>query len=379
MNASRSATVTLDSKAVDAALGLLVEAARELPPSPREQKRYRVFEVSVDIAVFSVSLGYAIVMFILPFAGKSRFEVPTLVVASLFFLAFFVGSFTAMAAALMNHRFLRRVIAQRRQMRRLGLHALSRRLRRAYARTRWLSRMRDSLLGLFGIAFVATGVLSVAFVAVVLLLYGDRSPWAHKLFPDSPIGAVGLAVYLGVIVVVGLFLLLSRVLRNTREEIELAGNADDLRKALAELRASAGAANAVEVPAALIERAAQIESVLIEKERSRAIVENARSGRAGLAISFDAEAAAQRAQLPAEARLELEDLLAQVSSDGLAGLPSTGAQAEPQERRIAQNSPTGRVQAIFTAGHAPGAARVVAVHVLQPAPAAGSPEQERHG
>ena len=379
MNATQSATVTLDSKAVDAALGLLAEAARDLPPSPREQKLYRVFAASADVAIYSVVLGYALIAAALLTEEESASFMAVSMAAGMCFLVFISASSVGVVAMLLNLRFYRRLFEQRRQLRRRGVDALARALRRARQRKRLFQRLREGLTMALGATFVVGGVGAAVLIPIAsrflnLPRLSDQTPP-----PGEPLDPLVFAIQMAAMAVIGAFLLLSRVLRNTRTEIDIASSAEDLRRGLAELRATAGADEKIKVPASLIERAAQIESVLIEKERSRAIVERARPGHEGLAISFDARAAAQRAQLPADARLELEDLIAQVSSDGLAGLPTDGTRAEPQELRIAQSSPTGRVQAIFTGGRAPGAARVVDVHLVRPAADAPSPEQDpRH-
>src|SRR5262249_43930065 len=73
---------------------------------------------------------------------------------------------------------------------------------------------------------------------------------------------------------------------------------------------------AVSVPSELLEQAAKIESAQIAKERKDAVLESVAVRPSGYAIKFSRDAADQRRRLDVGDRLELEDLVAQLSIEG---------------------------------------------------------------
>ena len=107
----------------------------------------------------------------------------------------------------------------------------------------------------------------------------------------------------------------ARYLRNQRERMDLAASADELTKALQSLRAREGA-EVISVPAELLEKTVIIESAQITKERKDAVLQSAAFRPKAYAITFSRDAAEQRATLSVSDRIELEDIVADLSTDG---------------------------------------------------------------
>ena len=102
-------------------------------------------------------------------------------------------------------------------------------------------------------------------------------------------------------------------LQTQRERMDLTANAEELRKAFQSLRQRAGKTEVVSVPTELVEQTSKIESAQIAKERKDAILESVSSRPTGYAIAFDRDAIEQRAMLDVADRIELADLVAQLS------------------------------------------------------------------
>jgi hypothetical protein len=115
--------------------------------------------------------------------------------------------------------------------------------------------------------------------------------------------------------ILALLLFATRYLRNQRERMDLAASAGELRKALVSLRQRKGF-DVVSVPAKLLEQTALIESAQIRSERTDAVLQSAAFRPNAYAIVFSREAAGERATLGVEDRVELEDLVAELSTGG---------------------------------------------------------------
>jgi hypothetical protein len=125
-------------------------------------------------------------------------------------------------------------------------------------------------------------------------------------------------------------LLGARYLRNQREQMDLAATAEQLKADLQQRRQQDGsdaAPGLVSVPAEILERTAIIESAQISKERKDAVLQSATLRESTYAITFDPNAAEQRTALGRADRLELEDLVADLSAEGVKG--ETQATAVP--------------------------------------------------
>jgi len=136
-------------------------------------------------------------------------------------------------------------------------------------------------------------------------------------------------------------ILAARYLRNQREQMNLAANAKELRKALQSLLIGAGKSQVVTVPSGLVMQASTIETAQIAKERKDAILQSINSPTKEYAVEFDGDAVKQRAMLELADRVELEDLVeqfdaktAELDSQAEAGAGVTPLRAATETKRV---------------------------------------------
>src|SRR5262249_24715245 len=135
-------------------------------------------------------------------------------------------------------------------------------------------------------------------------------------------------------------------------------DAEELRKAFQGLRQRAGKTEVVSVPTELVEQTAKIESAQIAKERKDAILESVTSRPTGYAIAFDGDAVEERATLDVADRIELGDLVAQLSTDG--------SQLESQRGMGRGKTKSNHVEIDYVIDNASRSIRVIAVrHVSE--------------
>jgi hypothetical protein len=150
-----------------------------------------------------------------------------------------------------------------------------------------------------------------------------------------------MLVYASCVIVLFVITLLlgARYLRYQRERMELSQNADGLRKVLRTLRKSTGTEDAtVPVPVELLERTARIEQAQIATERKDAVLESMAFRANAYAVTFEPDATAARAALDIADRLELEDLVAELSTEGrLLSDQSTGGATGALQCRTGNN------------------------------------------
>jgi hypothetical protein len=145
----------------------------------------------------------------------------------------------------------------------------------------------------------------------------------------------------------------TRYLQIQRERMDLSANAEELGKAFKRLRQRAGKTKVVSVPTELVEQTAKIESAQIAKERKDAILESVSSRPTGYAIAFDRDAIEQRATLEVADRIELADLVAQLSIAGI--------QLEPREGMQRDKTKNNRVEIDYVIDNASRTIRVTEV------------------
>ena len=165
-----------------------------------------------------------------------------------------------------------------------------------------------------------------------------------------------------------IILLSARFLRNQRSRMDLTSSAEGLRKTLQSLRQRAGD-GVVSVPAELLERTAKIESTQIAAQRKDAVLESAAFRDNAYAIAYDGGATEQRATLETADRLELEDLVAQLSTEGAPADAAPDAAREATVRRTTENN---RVEIEYSVDEASRRIRIVAVAPMsgaEPSPA----------
>ena len=239
-------------------------------------------------------------------------------------------------------------------------HQLNIALRRRPARLRlrgsdrallvWMTRLWPSLLGMARVVEPAT----------ILRWYraGFRSYWRWKSRKRA--GRPRIDRDLRDLI---RLLLLAQFLRNQRGRMDLAANAEELKKALQGLQQRAGKAEIVSVPADLLEHAARIETAQIVKERKDAVLQSVLVGPSGYGITFDRAAAEQRQMLDVTDRVELEDLVAELSIEGPGKLTSQSgsvAAAEGATRRR-EKTKSKRVEIEYVIDQASRGIRIFAV------------------
>jgi hypothetical protein len=158
------------------------------------------------------------------------------------------------------------------------------------------------------------------------------------------------------------FLLFSaRYLHHQRQRMELTTSAKELRKALEGLRQHAGNTEVVSVPSELLEQVARIESAQIAKERKDAVLESVAASPSGYAITFDGGAAEERAALGVADRGELEDLVAQLSTEGAQLQSRAGAVAGAEVGTLRGMTKNQRIEIAYLIDEASHSIRILTV------------------
>lgn len=290
--------VTLSSNELDRTIAVLSSAGQTLRLTWFERLSYRALLVSVDVFL----LSFVATFILASISGPSDAGVEA-AAGKLFIWALVVlvvsGAIGILALAL-NIPLLIKTFREARRLKRLGLSSLSMSLWKESRRSRWMSRIRGALLIGLGILtlMIVAGALSVA-------LMGKNSGEEYFLLFFA-------AVFYAVIAAL---LFAARYLRNQRERMDLAASAEELSKALQSLR-QRKVSEGVSVPAELLERSARIESAQITRERRDAVLQSATFRPNAYAVAFNREAAQQRSTLGVADRVELEDLVADLSTEG---------------------------------------------------------------
>ena len=153
-------------------------------------------------------------------------------------------------------------------------------------------------------------------IGIILVLLGMLIASGAVIEADNRDDQIFLGFLALFYAIIAGLLFAARYLRNQRERMDLAASADELRKALQSLREREGA-EVISVPAELLERTVIIESAQITKERKDAVLQSAASRPKAYAIAFSRDATEQRAALSVSDRIELEDIVADLSIDGV--------------------------------------------------------------
>ena len=299
--------IELKRNDLDKSIELLSSAAQALHLTRLQSLSYHALMLSVDVAMltFALTVGMAATSDDALFAAVetatgSIFEDLALSirygislwpygwvggVAFIFVVVFLVSILFGLVSLMLNIPLFARVFRERARLKKLGLSSLSRSLWTESRRSRWISRARSYLLIGVGIFLVAVGAL--------LSIAGTASPGDRTgLF----LGALSFAL-------IAVLLFAARNLRNQRERIDLAANAEELRNALQSLRQRAGDVDIFTVPSVLLEQTAKIEAAQIAKERKDAVLKSIASPSREYAVAFDRGAVEQRATLSIAERI----------------------------------------------------------------------------
>jgi hypothetical protein len=117
----------------------------------------------------------------------------------------------------------------------------------------------------------------------------------------------------------------------------------------------------VSVPSELLEQAAKIESAQIAKERKDAVLQSVAVRPSGYAITFDRDAAKERATLGVADRVELEDLVAQLSTEGARFESQAGAVADAEGGTLRVMTKSQSVEILYVIDQPSRGIRIIAV------------------
>lgn len=288
--------VSVDREELDTAIDVLSSAAQAIRFSLFERFVYKLLILSVDVFVTS-----SIVIFTI-----TPYNYQPLVAYILF-----ISGATAIIALMLNIPLLLRAIRENTRLKRLGLDSLSKSLWKESRRGRWIDWVRQLVLVAFG------------FILLFILL-GSSLQFSFTTQENEE--AVSLAIII-ILVILTSLVFGAGYLRAQRERLDLISSSKALQNALISLRRRGGTARMVSVPSELLEQAAKIEAIQIAKERKDAILQSVAFRSEGYAIAFGRDAAKQRAKLGVADRIELEDLVAQLSTDSAPHESETGAAA----------------------------------------------------
>lgn len=346
-------TVPISSRELDSAIEVLASAGQALRLSRFERFSYRTLVISADVALASM-IGFIAVVIAYVIAEDLASD-PWLVflIAAVLLVVLLVSVPVAIISLLLNIPLFRMALRERARLKAHGLSSLANFLWKGSRRTRWIGRLREALIVVVGLFFILF-VLGLSVKTVENPKYGEDAEFVLML-------SMGLIFAFIVIV-----LLSARYLRNQRARMDLTSSADALREALQGLRQRARG-GVVTVPAELLERTARIESTQIASERKDAVLQSVAFRPNAYAITYDGPATEQRATLGTADRLELEDLVAQLSTEGA---PAGAQPAAGAEATMRGTTPSKRVEITYTVDEASRRIRVVAVKAMSGSSAA---------
>jgi len=261
--------------------------------------------------------------------------------------AFFVAVLVGLLSLTLNIPLFLKAYRERTRLKELGLSSLSKSLWKESRRSQWISRTREALLIILGC--ISLFILVSAWL--VLPFIAEKNDFQVFFWMSMAIAPIA-ALLFG-----------ARYLRNQRERMDLTTSVEKLRKALGSLRQRGDDAGVVSVPSELLEQTAKIESAQIAKERQEAVLESVAVRPSGYAITFDRDAAQQRGTLDILDRVELEDLVGQLSTDGAQHDSQAGTVASDAEAGATLQGTTKskRVEIEYLVDQASHTIRIVAV------------------
>jgi hypothetical protein len=295
-------TINLDQGDLTAGVAALASASQAFQLTRFERFSYQALMVTVYLAVASLVAIILLIAFLWAWLGHQypiSFVMLDLAdVVAVLLLPFLVFGLVSLA---LNIPLLLKASRERARLKALGLGSLSESILLEHRRRRWIRRIPRAVLRVSGICLL---------VLAVFLLLRNKLHGRGWLITSSEINP---ALFLALMAIL---LFSGRYLSDQRARMGVAASAEELKKALQNLRRRTGEEGVVAVPAALLEQGAEIESAQIAQERKDAILQSVASRQSGYAITFDRDAAEQRATLAAEDRVEVEDLVAQLSTEG---------------------------------------------------------------
>jgi hypothetical protein len=325
-------TVAIDPKDLESGIEALSSAGQAFQLTRFERGAYYLLTVSVDVTAWSV-IALVLLSF-LPASWMGGYN-PAFIGGGLVV----VGTLLAAMALVINIPLASKLYRERARLKELGLASLSKSLWKESRRGRWIRQV-------------------VRWVPVIILVVIISFTLAVRILSDEEWEAGDTFV---VVIFTGFaaLLVLARYLRSQRERIDLAASAEELKKVFQALQHRAGKAEVVSVPSELLEQAARIESAQIAKERKDAVLQSVSAGPSGYGVTFDRAAAEQRRMLDVSDRVELEDVVAQLSIEGPDKLTSEAGPPKGATRRCETKNK--RVEIEYVVDQTSHGVRIIAV------------------
>jgi hypothetical protein len=311
---------TLNAVQLENAVQALQKAAETLRPKPSEERLYPFLGICVRVAVGAFA-GMVLVGVMLGMVVPKNGEAETalfyvfLILTVGFVLLFLLAVIGALVFLLLNQSVIRQAFRQRRLLKKLGIREVSLSAWRLQRRGQRWSRLAGALLTWGGILSLVLGVFGLI-VMISTSIYSNNE--------DRKGIAITGVIMFGPVFALGVTVLLWRFVQRSREQWAIVADANRLRSALESMQTKAGAGEAVAIPAAVVEHAAQIERVSIARERRDAVVASAGTTDHGYGVLVARGLSSQKGLLDPQQRVAVEDLIENLSANPHpAGVEST--------------------------------------------------------
>jgi hypothetical protein len=303
----------LDSVQIEDIVQALQKAAETLRPDPSAELLLRILRTLVWVAV--AAFVSAVVVFSLALLLPRVREDIVNILSIVFGAAFALFVFAAIAAILfllLNLPAVAQALRQRSLLKKLGIREVSVSAWRLQ-RTRYTwSRLTGDVLTLCGILTIIVGM----WISVLLITHTSKE--------EMWIALIVVSVLFGLCLSLGVTILLSRFVQRSREQWAIVADANRLRSMLQSMQAKANAGEAVAIPAAVVEHAAQIERASIARQRRDAVVAGAGTTHQGYGVLLARDLSSQKGLLDPQHRVAVEELIENLSDNPRpAGVEST--------------------------------------------------------
>jgi len=283
------------------AVQALQKAAERLRPSPSEERLYRYLGICIRVAGAGF-VGTMLTLVVLFVVSTRKGMAPTdafFIVTGLFVLLFVAAVIAALVFLLLNQAVIIQSFRQRRLLKRLGIREAS------------LSAWRRQRRGHLWSRLVGAVLTGCSIISLVIGAFAALGTWTSDKEEDAWSGAIGI----GLCFVFGVTVLVWRFVQRSREQWAIVGDANSLRSTLESFQTKAGAGEAVAVPAAVVERAGQIERVSIARERHDAVLASAGTTNHGYGVLVARDLSSQRGSLDPQQRVAVEGLIENLSAN----------------------------------------------------------------
>jgi hypothetical protein len=281
-----TATVTLGSGELEAALAVLKREQSEYMPSPRQQLCFRLFNWSIHLFV-AVILCNLIAMIV----GADD------IVLQVNAVAFGVLSLAVVVCFFLNLGLIWKLVRHAKLRRRLRLAG---KLRTAFKAKRRSGRLRNiltALIAVFGAFFVPVG--AVLFVVMILIMIDDSNPDLQNYLAISSVASTAL--------ILGISLVSLHFMRRGKERLDVITG---LQASLLQGKEDpAGRADvASEISTSAYDKIARMERAHIIADRAQSIKSAAKEAAdSSYLIQMSRDLAGAKAQLDSHSRLQVDD------------------------------------------------------------------------